>query len=439
MNAPVAEARSSTSQSSGARETGFPVDDARDLPPSKPSDGNSLTSLAKADEALPAVREEPKIDLLPDKRPATSASLPSSDESSKNANFRTSGARGVRLPGAGAAESNQSAQNDTVSTQGTITSGPDAVQLVGPVSQDMDLRKLPYIPPHTENEEVRLTRHAELQNQGVDDPALPVKEPAQPSAMPAPIQNFGGITSATSGCGCLPPDTDGDVGPNHYIQSVNSSIKIFDKTGGTLSGPTTYNSFFSAMGPSTPCGNNQNDGDGIVFYDHLANRWVVSDFAFPAFPGTSFYQCVGVSKTSDPVAGGWWLYAIQVDPANPTFLGDYPKFGLWPDAYYFSVNLFSSPTTFNGVRVFALPRSAMINGTGCRTPAELHLRSRRQTWAMRIAWCRRPSVPALPHRRARRNISWQSTVRRWPAQSKPRCSLGALTLTLLRRATPPSV
>ena len=64
----------------------------------------------------------------------------------------------------------------------------------------------------------------------------------------------------------------------------------------------------------------------------MADRWVVSDFAFPAFPGVSFWQCIGVSKTSNPVSGGWWLYAIQVDPANPTYLGDYPKFGLWPDA-----------------------------------------------------------------------------------------------------------
>ena len=362
ISAPVAEAGLSASQSRGARETGSPVDDVRTLSPIKPSDGKSLTSQAKP-EALPAVREEQKTDLPPDKRQAPSTSLPSSDVSSKDANSKDSGVRGARRP-AGASESKQSAQSGAVSTQGTITSGPDAVQLVGPVSQDLDLRDLPYIPPNTEDEELRLTRHPKLQNQGVTDPTLPVKEPAQPSAMPSPIQNFGGITSATSGCGCLPPDTDGDVGPNHYIQSVNSSIQIFNKTGTSLSGPTTYNSFFSAMGPSTPCGSNQNDGDGFVFYDHLADRWVVSDFAFPSFPGTSFYQCVGVSKTSDPVAGGWWLYAVQVDPANPSFLGDYPKFGLWPDAYYFSVNLFSSPTTFNGVRVFALPRSAMINGTG---------------------------------------------------------------------------
>ena len=94
----------------------------------------------------------------------------------------------------------------------------------------------------------------------------------------------------------------------------------------------------------------------------MADRWVVSDFAFPAFPGVSFWQCIGVSKTSNPVSGGWWLYAIQVDPANPTYLGDYPKFGLWPDAYYLSMNEFSNNTTFNGVRVYALDRNSMVNG-----------------------------------------------------------------------------
>jgi hypothetical protein len=126
------------------------------------------------------------------------------------------------------------------------------------------------------------------------------------------------------GCGgCLPPDTDGDVGPNHYMQSVNSSIRVHDKSGNVIAGPVTYNAFFSALGTSTPCGSNQNQGDGIVFYDHLADRWIVSDFAFPAFPGTSFYQCVGVSKTSNPVTGGYWLYAVQVDPANNNFIGDY--------------------------------------------------------------------------------------------------------------------
>jgi hypothetical protein len=250
------------------------------------------------------------------------------------------------------------------------SAAPQVIPIVGPVSQDQDLRQLPYIPSRGEEDELRRMRHPLLQSSGSSDPVPEVTRPLQPAAMPTPIQSFGGLTSAQSGCGCLPPDTDGDVGPNHYIQSVNSSIKIFDKAGIALNGTngTTYDSFFSALGPTTPCGTpTENAGDGIVFYDHIADRWVVSDFAFPASGGPN-YQCIGVSKTSDPVAGGWWLYALQVDtdPARVAWLGDYPKFGLWPDAYYLSVNLFENTPTgaFEGVRVYALNRSAMLIGTG---------------------------------------------------------------------------
>ena len=148
---------------------------------------------------------------------------------------------------------------------------------------------------------------------------------------------------------------------------MNLSFKIFDKNGNALAGPTTYNSFFASL-TGTPCAN-ANDGDPFVMYDHLADRWVISDFAFPAFPGTSFWQCVGVSQSPDPVAGGWALYALQIDSTNPTELGDYPKFAMWDsggspaqNAYFFTVNLFTSPTTFVGVRAFALDRASMLSG-----------------------------------------------------------------------------
>ena len=283
---------------------------------------------------------------------------------------------------------------------------PDVVAMVGPVSQHLDLRALPYIPVNGEEDEVRLTRHpfplaggtahqppSNLGGQFTQQLMQRVLAPIP--NMPSPIQTFAGMNSTQSGCLCLPPDTDGDVGPNHYIQSVNSSIKIFDKLGNALNGTngTTYNSFFSALGGGNPCGNNQNRGDGIAFYDHMADRWVVSDFAFGAFPGAGpFMQCIGVSRTSDPVAGGWWLYALQVDPANANRLGDYPKFGLWPDAYYLSMNEFSNNTTFNGVRVYALDRNSMINAG----PAN--------AIGFTIAACRsrrsiQPGAGELPHRR----------------------------------------
>jgi Cohesin domain len=275
------------------------------------------------------------------------------------------------MKGSSAAERANDPMLQTEQSQAAAT--PDVLRMIGPVSQDRNLKDLPYIPPTKRDEEAepRLRRYP--LRKGKDpvksDPYPVVNELLAPAAMPTPLSTFAGITSAQSACGCLPPDTDGDVGSNHYIQSVNSRIKIINKAGTQLLAPTTYNSFFSALGPGTPCGNNQNDGDGVVFYDHIADRWVVSDFAFPGFPGTSFYQCIGVAKTSDPVAGGWWLYAVQTDSTNTNYLGDYPKFGLWPDGYYMAVNMFSTNTTFNGVRVYAFNRAAMLSGGSASTVA----------------------------------------------------------------------
>jgi len=122
--------------------------------------------------------------------------------------------------------------------------------------------------------------------------------------MPGPLLTFEGGAAAQF-CACAPPDSDGDVGPNHYVEAINVAFNVYDKNGNSLAGPTTYNSFFAPL-TGTPCAN-ANDGDPYVFYDHLADRWVISDFAFPSFPGTSFYQCIGVSQSPDPVAGPWVL------------------------------------------------------------------------------------------------------------------------------------
>src|ERR1043166_1858323 len=278
----------------------------------------------------------------------------------------------ISSPGSATAGSATAVQPDTPM--------PDVVQLIGPVLLNTDLRDLPYIAPSHEFEEKRLTRYPHPE---IPSPTKPtsayqrfeslMKQIMSPLPnMPAPLLTFDGMNSAQSGCMCLPPDTDGDVGPSHYVQSVNSSIKIFDKNGNPLNGPngTTYNSLFLTL-VGTPC-SGFNDGDGFVFYDHVADRWVVSDFAFPGtLPGSGpFYQCIAVSQTSDPVSGGWFLYAIQHDSANPTWIGDYPKFAFWnsggspaQNAYFLTINEFDGPTlAFEGVRVFALDRASMLTG-----------------------------------------------------------------------------
>src|SRR6266536_1406735 len=251
------------------------------------------------------------------------------------------------------------------------TQQPDVVQMVGPFMLTTNLRDLPYTAPKGEFEERDLTRYphgtgsaqtgapAGYGISGSKSVQSLLKDIWRPTpTMPGPLLTFDG-ESAAQACACAPPDSDGDVGPNHYVEAVNVAFRVFDKNGNPLSPVTTYNSFFATL-TGTPCAN-ANDGDPFVMYDQQADRWVLTDFAFPSFPGSSFWECIGVSQSPDPVAGSWALYAIQVDPGNPTFLGDYPKLAIWNDggtqnAYFLMMNLFASFTEFDGVRDYALER-----------------------------------------------------------------------------------
>jgi hypothetical protein len=68
-----------------------------------------------------------------------------------------------------------------------------------------------------------------------------------------------------------------------------------------------------------------------------------------------------VSKTRDPVAGGWNYYSIN----TPGGLGDYPKLGIWPDGIYMSVNMFGYPSgaPFQNPRVYAFNKAQMYAGS----------------------------------------------------------------------------
>jgi hypothetical protein len=259
------------------------------------------------------------------------------------------------------------AQQDAPGTQ-----TPDVVQLVGPVRTTADVRHLPYVPNEGEIEERRLTRY-QFSTTGAPPPQAPsspwmqrlLKNIFRPTpTMPGPLLTFDGVNAAASQCSCLPPDTDGDVGPNHYVEAVNVVYKVFDKNGNTVAGPFTFNTLFQDL-VGTPC-SGSNSGDPFVFYDHMADRWVISDFAFASVSGP-FYQCIAVSTSGDPT-GTYNLYALQHEPSQPTWVGDYPKMALWSDpqpggAYHLTVNLFDlSPVAFEGVRVFALDRASMLAG-----------------------------------------------------------------------------
>jgi hypothetical protein len=176
-------------------------------------------------------------------------------------------------------------------------------------------------------------------------------------AATTPALGFDGIGQGFTGpqgtftVDSAPPDTNGAIGTTQYVQIVNTSLAVFDKTSGAvLYGPVSINTLFQALGGSCAA---DNDGDPVVVFDKIAKRWIISQFAVTATP---YYQCVAVSKTED-ATGGYNLYAFNYGTVFP----DYPKMGVWPDAYLISFNMFTN--TFQGAKACAYDRSAMLAGT----------------------------------------------------------------------------
>ena len=149
-----------------------------------------------------------------------------------------------------------------------------------------------------------------------------------------------------------PPDTNGDVGPNHYVQTVNQEFMIWGKSGNKLYGPLPINSLFQSLGGLCAA---DNDGDPVVLYDQAANRWFISQFAVTN-PDPNYHQCIAVSQTADPT-GAYYTYDFTYTDFN-----DYGKAGVWADAYYFTYNMFAGGSTFNGADVCAFDRSQMLIG-----------------------------------------------------------------------------
>ena len=161
-----------------------------------------------------------------------------------------------------------------------------------------------------------------------------------------------------------PPDTTGDVGPNHYVQWVNLRYSIYTltRTNGEITGfnlvsgfPKQGNLIWQGFGGRCE---SDNDGDPIVQYDQLADRWVLTQFAVS---GTPYTQCVAVSTGPDPT-GTYHRYAYSYSRD----FNDYPKLGVWPDAYYITYNMFKNGRSFVGNRVCAFERDRMLTGLSAR-------------------------------------------------------------------------
>jgi hypothetical protein len=183
--------------------------------------------------------------------------------------------------------------------------------------------------------------------------------------IPAPLANFEGLSNQdnfnTFGFRVNPPDPNGEVGPNHYVEMINLVFGVYDKQGNLLLGPVdtgTLWSDFDVPDCTDP------SGDPVVLYDQTEDRWILTQFTTRGLddPALPFYNCVAVSTTGDPT-GSYYRYAFitQADPDGGYFFPDYPKYGVWSNSYLMTTRDFGTVDGY-GISVYALEKNKMVNG-----------------------------------------------------------------------------
>jgi hypothetical protein len=171
-----------------------------------------------------------------------------------------------------------------------------------------------------------------------EDPIVQREQGAQ--AVSSPIENFNGQVSTD---GYYPFDPTGAVGPNHFVQSVNSNYQVFDKTGTAVTAPVDLATLITGS---------SDQGDPIVMYDKFADRWIITEFETDNPPNGTINELLFAVSTSPDPTGTYYLYTFEPDAAD---FADYPKYSIWPDGYYETCNC-------DNQKVTVYDRAKMLNG-----------------------------------------------------------------------------
>jgi hypothetical protein len=245
-------------------------------------------------------------------------------------------------------------------TEPAAAQGRAPVDVVHAMTHDVSppLDKMPVIPPGggpTVAIPLRRARPFQTSRATQQGSALQSSAPSPLSVSTG--QNFLGVGNGLPGFTVqyIPPDTNGAAGDTQFVQWVNASFAVFNKSNGSkIFGPAAGNTLWSGMSGTAgrACSRN-NSGDPIAQYDKQAGRWVMMQPVFKS----PYYLCVAVSTTSD-ATGSWYRYAI---PIPSGLFPDYPKLAVWNDAYYVTYNQFQG-NSFLGAAACALDRTNMLLG-----------------------------------------------------------------------------
>src|SRR6266487_213776 len=229
------------------------------------------------------------------------------------------------------------------------------------------LRSLPLAKKHVADPskllEIRPERGPRAQSKGYKSGDAALQALSAAVAIPSPLANFEGLSNQDNlnifGFRVNPPDPNGEVGPNNYVEIINLVFGVYDKAGNLLLGPIDTGSLWAGFAVPD-C--TDPSGDPVVLYDQLEDRWLLSQFTTSGLsdPTKPFWNCVAISTTGDPT-GTYFRYAFETTFNGIFYFPDYPKYGVWKKSYVLTSRDFG-PTTEYGISVYALEKNKMIDG-----------------------------------------------------------------------------
>ncbi|MEI6076035.1 MAG: hypothetical protein WCS94_10700 [Verrucomicrobiota bacterium] len=153
----------------------------------------------------------------------------------------------------------------------------------------------------------------------------------------------------------VPPDTDGAVGPEHFVEFINGRFSVFAKDSGAKVLSMTDLDFWAGAG--VKLGSNLDVSDTRVIFDPLSGRWFASQVDFDRANLVNNRFLLAVSASNDPT-GLWQAVAFTADPGGN--FADFPRLGIDANGVYLSANMFDGFGNYVGVLVTSIPKSDLL-------------------------------------------------------------------------------